>query len=215
MARLNRRTVLRGLAAGGAPLALGAPVTAKPGGCRLRWRRTLNRHKPTGQPAINATQAVVNDIDRGTNGYWAYADYRRTLRAWPVDGGFRAVVTYVGQFDGVEGALSYTGGEPLTGDEAGTIHGGYAATIDGELLDDPAWPTHGFVGTTDYEGTIENTDSDPEYEGHRGNPVYWQDQYFDVDGFQFEWWGWIYRGGDCGTLTVEAGPERCGDVVCD
>ncbi|NIS29780.1 MAG: twin-arginine translocation signal domain-containing protein, partial [Actinobacteria bacterium] len=156
MARPDRRTVLKGLAAGGAALGFPAVGTATPGGCRLRWRRALNRHQPAGEPVINATQEVVNDIDHGLHGYWAYLDYRRTLRAWPVGGAYRAIVTYVGRFDGVEGALSYTGAETLTGGEAGTIHGGYAATIEGELLEDPDWPTHGFVGTTDYEGTIEN-----------------------------------------------------------
>lgn len=214
MTRSTRRAVLKGVAVGGAALGGAGPVSGRPDRCQLNWRRALNAHKPSGSPVINATQAVVNDIDRGGHGYWAYLDYRRTLRVWELDVGYRALVTYDGRFDGVEGALSYTGGEELTGEEAGTLHGGYAWTIEGDRLEDPAWPTHGFVGTTDYAGVIEDTDEDAELKGHRENPVRWQDQYFDVDGFTWDWWGWLYEGGRCGTLTVEAGADRCGDIVC-
>lgn len=214
MARPNRRTVLKSIAAGGASLGFASTVSAKPDKCKLNWRKALSQRKPTGPPVVNVTQEVENDIDHGTNGYWAYLHYRRTIQVWEVDDGHRAIVTYVGQFDGVEGAQSYVEGEPLTGEEDGTIHGGYVADTTHELLDDPEWDTRGFVGTFDYGGDVEA--------GTRENPVRWQHRYFDIPdglggsvaGLSLPWWGWIYEAGDCGTLTVSS-DGRCGDIVCD
>lgn len=214
MVSANRRTVLKGIAAGGASLGIASPVSAKPDKCKLNWRKELSQRKPKGPPVVNVTQEVVNDIDHGTNGYWAYLNYRRTIQVWEVDDGHRAIVTYIGQFDGVEGALSYVNGDTLSGEEDGTIHGGYVADIGGTFLEDPTWPTRGFVGTTDYEGVIDD-DGDAPYGAENFDPVAWQDQYFDVESFGLPWWGWIYRAGRCGTLTVETGGVRCGDIVCE
>lgn len=210
--RHTRRAVLAGIVAGGASLGFAAPASAGPGKCKLNWRKELSSRKGKGRPLVSVTQEVENDIDHGTNGYWAYLDYRRTIQVWEADDGFRAIVTYKGQFDGVEGALSYVDGETLTGEEDGTIHGGYAAAIEGSLLANPEWPTRGFVGTTDYEGVID--DDEAPYGKENFDPVAWQAQYFDVESFDLPWWGWIYRGGDCGTL-VAAIDGRCGDIVCD
>jgi len=212
----NRRTVLKGIAAGGASLGFATPVSATPAErCSLNWRKELSQRKSNGRPAINATQEVLNDIDSGFNGFWASSEYRRVIQAWHVDEEtFNAVVMYNGQFDGVEGQNSpgQEGGDPLSGDEAGTLHGGYAATIEGSLVDDPEWPMRGFVGTTDYEGDVQA--------GTRPGAVDWvSDIYFDDPSFSFDWWGWIYRGGRCGTWVnaVEApdGPGSCGDIICE
>lgn len=205
----NRRTVLRGLLAGGAAAGLGVPAAAR-SPCSLNWRRELSQHEPAGSPTVNATQGVENDIDSGFNGYWAYLDYSRTLRLWETaPGTHQVVVTYHGQFDGVAGRPSpgENGGEPLSGDEDGPILGGYAAEVTGELRSDPAWPTHGHVGTYDYEGDVE-TGEIPGY-------VDWIAQYVEEGyGFSYDWWGWIYRGGRCGTW-VNAQGGSCGDVLCE
>lgn len=182
----NRRTVLKGLAVGGASLGFGAPVRAsqhKP--CPLNWRKALSRRKSNRGPVINVTQEVVNDIDSGFNGYWAYDDYRRVIQARETgEDTYNAVVTYNGQFDGVgdQNSPGESGGAPLSGDEDGTLHGGYAATIEGTLVGEPEWPVKGFVGTTDYQGDVE--------EGTRPGAVDWvSDIYFENSGFSFDWWG--------------------------
>lgn len=180
------------------------------GRCTLNWGRRLNAARCEGAPVIDATQRVVNDVDSGHHGYWAYDDYRRVIQAREVaDGVYCAVVRYDGTFDGVAGQSSpgVDGGEPLSGDEDGTLHGGYAATVEGTLVDDPPWPRRGFVGTTDYEGDVET--------GARPGAVDWvSDVYFEESSFTFDWWGWIYRGGRCGTW-VNAVDEECGDVLCE
>lgn len=216
MSLYDRRTVLKGIAVGGASLGFTAPVSAsrnKP--CSLNWRKELSQRKTNGRPVINVTQEVVNDVDSGFNGYWAYDDYRRVIQAWETgENTYNAVVMYNGQFDAVSGQNSpgTDGGDPLSGDEAGTLHGGYAATIEGLLVEDPEWPVRGFVGTTDYEGDIEA--------GTRPGAVDWvSDIYFENSNFSFDWWGWIYRGGKCGTwvnaVGAPDGPGSCGDIICE
>lgn len=215
MSRYDRRTVLKGIAAGGVLGLAGNASAGPPERCSLNWGRALSQRSTAGRPVINATQEVVNDIDSGFNGYWAYDDYRRLIRAWDAgDGTVNAVVMYNGQFDAVEGQNSpgREGGETLAGDEDGTLHGGYAATIEGTLVDDPEWPRFGFVGTTDYEGDVED--------GTRPEAVDWvSDIYFEESTFAFDWWGWIYRGGACGTWVNAVGspdgPGSCGDIICD
>lgn len=216
MSHHKRRTVLKGIAIGGASLGLATPVSAsqhKP--CSLNWRKELSQRKSNGRPVINVTQEVENDIDSGFNGYWAYDDYRRVIQAWETgEDTYNAVVMYNGQFDGVAGQNSpgADGGDTLSGDEDGTMHGGYAATVEGTLVEDPEWPMRGFVGTTDYEGDVE--------EGTRPGAVDWvSDIYFENSSFSFDWWGWIYRGGKCGTwvnaMAAPDGPGECGDIICD
>lgn len=200
-----------GLVVGGSAL-VGAATARGNRPCTLNWGRKLNAAACDGEPVINATQEVVNDIDSGHHGYWAYDDYRRVIQAWEVSTGvYCAVVKYQGSFDGVAGQLSpgkgEAGGEPLTGAEDGTLQGGYTATIEGTLVSDPRWPLRGFVGTTDYEGDVEA--------GTRPGAVDWvSDVYFENSDFSFDWWGWIYHGGRCGTW-VNAIDEDCGDVLCE
>jgi hypothetical protein len=140
----TRRSVLQRGATAGAVVLAG---TALPGtaaargadGCTLNWGQALRTRRCDGDLTINATQAVVNDIDSGFHGYWAYDDYRRHIQAWAVaDETYCAVVTYHGHFDAVEGQRSpgqgEAGGDALSGDERGTMQGGYAATVEGTLL---------------------------------------------------------------------------------
>lgn len=152
----------------------------------------------------------MNDIDSGFEGYWAYDDYRRLLRAWQSGPETYTLITqYNGQFDAVEGQESPAGDsvstDVLSGDESGSMHGGYAGTIEGSLVEDPEWPTRGFVGTFDYEGDVQA--------GERPGAIDWTEIYFDGD-FSVDWWGWIYRGGEYGTW-VNAQSGSCGDVLDD
>lgn len=211
----RRETLRRGAIASGGFIAggstlVGPAVAQGNSDCTLRWGREVNSRTCDGDLVINVTQEVVNDIDSGHHGYWAYDHYRRRIQAWNVEEGpICATVIYNGEFDGVEGRPSpgEDGGEPLSGDEDGTLHGGYAATIDGTLVGDPDWPTRGFVGTFDYGGDVED--------GTRPNAVDWSKVYFGENrGFSFDWWGWIYRGGRCGTW-VNAVNKDCGDVLCE
>jgi len=211
----RRETLRRGLAAsggivlGGTQLA-GSAAAKGPNGCRLNWGRELSARECDGDLVVNVTQRVVNDVDGGVNGYWAYANYRRLIRVWEVDEGtYCTTVKYVGEFDAVEGRPSpgEGGGDPLSGEEDGRLQGGYAATIEGTLEDDPPWPTRGFVGTTDYEGDVAT--------GDVPGAVNWvSGVYFEDSTFSFDWWGWIYRGGRCGTW-VNSIDGNCGDVRCD
>jgi len=216
MRRPTRRTLIKGIAAGGASLGFAAPVGAtSPTHCTLNWGAALSQRQGHGRPAVDVTQTVLNDVDSGFHGYWATTDYHRLLRAWPMDeGSYRVVASYNGRFHGVEGQRSpgQAGGAPLSGDERGSLHGGYAGTVDGSLLDDLDWPTRGFVGTYDYAGDVET--------GQRENAVDWTTVYFgEHRDFSFDWWGWIYEGGRCGTWVnaggnEQGGPGNCGDVIC-
>jgi hypothetical protein len=87
------------------------------------------------------------------------------------------------------------------------MKGGYTATIKGTLADDPEWPLRGSVGTVDYQGDVQA--------GTRPGAVDWvSDVYFPSAGFSFDWWGWIYHGGKCGTW-VNASTKDCGDIHCE
>lgn len=212
----TRRSVLRHGATTGALLIGGATVpgtaaAGPPERCSLNWGRELRASRCDGDLIINVTQEVVNDIDSGYHGHWAYVEYRRHIQAWQVaDGEFCAVVTYHGQFDAVEGQLSPgygdAGGDELSGGEHGTMQGGYAATIEGHLQDDPDWPPRGFVGTTDYRGDVQA--------GDRPGAIDWTEVYFPGGSFGYDWWGWIYHGGRCGTWvnSVDEEHDSCGDI---
>lgn len=205
---INRRQALKTVGASTIALA-GAPVVSARGHkCQLNWRKELSDRKPSGRPVVNVTQSVVNDIDSGFNGYWAYDDYRRLIQMWEVDPGvFQAVVQYNGQFDAVAGQNEpgQNADGTLDGDESGPLLGGYAATITGEWRDNPGWDTHGFVGEYDYEGDVQA--------GTRPGAFRWDFKYLKestVD-FSFDWWGWIYRGGKHGTW-VNAQSGSCGNI---
>lgn len=203
---MKRRQLLKGVAAGTAALSVVPSVSAAKQHCNLKWRKQLSSHIPDdGVLVVNVNQAVVNDVDSGNSGYWAIDDYRRHIQMWEVgDGEFVAIVQYNGHFDSIEGKTEPGETEygELGGDESGVMLGGYAASLTGEFMDDPAWETHGFVGTFDYEG--ETDGSIPGY-------VSWHNQYLNDPGFEFDWWGWIYRGGRYGTWVNAMGKD-CGNI---
>jgi len=207
--RVSRRRVLHGLGAGTAALAFTVPTAAakSKSDCRLDWRKHLSAYSLHGRPDVQATVEVVNSKDSGHQGYWAYIDHTRTLRAWELDDDrYRLVAQYTGSFDAVEGRQTpgESSGPTLSGDESGSFQGGYAATIEGTMRDDPEWDTRGHVGTVDYEAEIPGPSPPSGY-------VDWVGQYFDYDSFEYEWWGWIYRGGRYGTW-VSASTKECGDI---
>ncbi len=180
--------------------ALAAPPT-------LNWgpETSAGQCDTKGKPVVNVTHKVVNSVDSGFGGYWAFIDYNRKIQLWDQgDGTYCAVVSYQGQFDAEAGQQSPGNVEPLDGDEDGTFQGGYRATISGDLLDRPTWPTRGNVGVIDHDCTIA---------GSCPGNVNWIDQYFEPGyGFSFDWWGWIYRGGQHGTW-VNASDGSSGDIT--
>ena len=181
--------LLVGLAVVTAPVALAAPE-------KLNWGSKVNASQceKSGSPIVNITQKVTNSVDSGQGGnYWAFSNYKRTIQLWETTTADRycAVVRYTGKFDGEAGQTSPGAGGILDGDEDGTFQGGYQATIDGTLKDNPGWKTKGSVGTADYDCNISGTCP---------GAVNWIDQYFDSGYvFGYDWWGWIYHGGSHGT----------------
>ena len=175
----------------------------------LNWGTEVNAGEceTKGSPVVNVTHKVINSIDSGFNGYWAYVDYNKQIRLWDQGNDtYCAVVSYLGHFTGEEGQDSPGMGstDTLDGDETGTFQGGYRATITGELRAEPAWATRGNLGVMDHDCEI-STANCPGSEN-------WIDQYFE-SGYEFayEWWGWIYNGGQYGTwVNSSAGSE--GDI---
>lgn len=159
-----------------------------------------------GGPIVNVVQKVVNSVDSGEAGnYWAFDHYTRHIQLWATsnDDEYCTVVQYEGQFDAQKDQTSPGAGPLLDGDEDGTFHGGYRATIEGMLLPTPDWKTRGSVGTTDYECNIN---------GNCPGAFNWLDKYF-AGGYTFtyEWWGWTYRAGSHGTW-VNSVDGNSGDI---
>ncbi len=181
--------------------ALAAPPT-------LGWGAEVNagRCDTSGRPVVNVVHKVTGSVDSGEAGnYWAYSRYNKRIQLWDQgEGVYCAVVGYLGRFSGVAGQQSPGNTEPLDGDENGTFQGGYRAIVSGELLAQPGWPTRGQLGAFDYECDIA---------GNCPGAVNWLAQYFESGyAFEYEWWGWIYRGGRHGTW-VNSSDGNAGDVV--
>ena len=159
-----------------------------------------------GAPIINVTQKVINTVDSGEGGnYWAFDNLNRGIKVYDNgDDTFCAEVLYQGKFDSQEGEQSPGDTGLLTGSEDGTFNGGYQATIAGTLLDTPAWPTHGSVGTTDYQCDLD---------GNCPGAISWPDQYFETgSGFSYNWWGWTYNYKNC--VWVNSQDGNSGDILC-
>ena len=172
------------------------------------WRSEVDptRCGPDRDLGIQAVERVINSVDSGEGGnYWAYDHYIRRFQVWArPDGTFCALVSYHGRFDGDGGQVSPGATGVLSGAEDGPFEGGYRAIIEGVLLDDPFWPDSGFVGTTDHDCDIS---------GDCPGKVDWVQQYFESDAvFEYEWWGWIYHGGDYGTW-INSSDGNQGDIV--
>ena len=160
----------------------------------LNWGSQTNANEcvTTGKPMVNVTQKVVNDVDSGVAGnYWAFDDFNRHIQMWAqTDGTYCAIVTYKGHFTAVAGQTTPAGTGTLSGNEEGTIEGGYRASVTGTLLSSPLWDTRGSVGTTDYRCDIS---------GNCPGAISWISQYFSRGNSDLKWWGWIYHGGKNGT----------------
>ena len=174
----------------------------------LNWGKELNPKQcdVLGSPVINVVQKVINSVDSGEGGnWWAFSNYRRNIQVWHTStaGEYCAIVKYEGAFYGESGQISPGAGYTLDGDEKGTWQGGYRATITGDLKTTPDWKTKGAIGTYDYDCNIN---------GICLGSVNWVEQYFDPGyGFSYDWWGWIYNGGNYGTW-VNSSDGNDGDI---
>lgn len=162
-----------------------------------------------GNMLINVTEKVTNDADSGQAGnYWGLDAFTRTIRVWNLGSdSYCAVVNYTGTFAAQAGQKSpgttTTTGGILTGDEIGTIKGGYVAQITGPLdVTDPTnWPLMGKVNlgnAVDYQCVI-NPDGTLQNNPCTG-AVDWTTKYFDTSSLSFSFnenpWGWTYVGKD-------------------
>ncbi len=138
-----------------------------------------------GNLLVNITEKVINDADSGQAGnYWGLDAFARTIRVWNLGSdSYCAVVNYYGTFAAQAGQKSpgstATSGGILTGDEVGTMKGGYVAQFTAPLdITDPAnWPLTGKVNqgnAVDY-GCVIATDGSATCPG----VVDWTTKYFD------------------------------------
>lgn len=181
-------------------------VKAAPSHPTLNWGSHVNAAScdRSGPPVVNVTGKVVNDVDSGLAGNWAFDEFNRTIQVWrQADGTYCAVVRFSGQFDAQVGVPSPGNTGVLTGEEDGTFEGGYWAIINGTLLATPSWKTRGNIGTLDYQCDLGGTC--PGY-------ISWPGQYFSVvNTFDYQWWGWIYHG--IQNSWVNSSDGNSGDVL--
>jgi hypothetical protein len=188
----------------------GAALAAPGGPPHLNWGSELNADQcPPGRLVINVTHKVVNDIDSAVDGsFWATDNYNRHIQVWEVaPGTFCAVVRYTGQFVTDDGPSPQgTDGDGIAAGITGTFEGGYRSTIfTGTLNPSPAYRTRGHIGTFDYGCNVET--------GSCTSLFSWLSTYFtSVSGFDLEWWGWIYHGGNNGTW-VNSSDGNEGDIT--
>ncbi len=159
-------------------------------------------------PLIDVRQQVINDADSGITNYWAFDAYERHIRVWNTGGATHcALVQYNGTFDGVAGQTSPQGTGILSGDERGSMNGGYRDTFTGVLAQtDPAnWPLKGTVKPNpfDYQCNIL---------GVCPGRVDWLSKYFPGSSHNLVWWGWLYAGGNFGTW-VNSIDMTAGDII--
>jgi hypothetical protein len=170
-----------------------------------------------GNLLVNITEKVINDADSGQAGnYWGLDAFTRTIKVWNLGSdSYCAVVNYNGTFAAQAGQKSpgstTTTGGILTGDEVGTIKGGYVAQITGPLdITDPGnWQLVGNVNQgnpVDYQCVIA-TDGSASCPG----VIDWTTKYFDTAnaGFTFTEtpWGWTYVGKDVSTAPDHGTPD--------
>jgi hypothetical protein len=148
---------------------------------------------------IDVTEKVINDVDSGLAGNWAFDNYTRHIKVWSTGSDtYCAAVVIDGTAFAIGGATG-PGGSVLIGDNVkAKMKGGYRATIIGTLLPTPLWPTHGSVG----DGTVDYLcNSNPSCLGY----IDWVAQYFGPDYiFAYDWWGYFYDAGKHGTWLNSA-----------
>ena len=159
---------------------------------------------------VNITEGVTNDVDSGLHGNWAIDNYSRTIKVWRLETEGRiycADVRYNGTFDVQPEVLSPQNGNPLTGNEDGTMTGGRRAKITGSFLSSPLWVTNGDVGSYNYGCTINSV------QGECSGNFSWVNKYFGSE-FNYEDlnWGWTYT--SCGHgQWINASTGNSGDIV--
>lgn len=176
---------------------------------KLDWQKEVNAKQcnATGDPFIDVTQKVKNDVDSGVGGnYWAYDFVIRKIKVYKTgsEGTYCATVAYDGNFTTIAGASPGNTGTVVAGIK-GEFEGGYRSTqFTGALLPTSLWPKHGFVGTTDYMCTP--TGTCPGF-------IDWTTQYFSsTPGYDLAWWGWVYNTGDHGGW-INALSGNSGDIL--
>lgn len=166
----------------------------------LNWGSQLNNGEcPAGKMVLNVTHAVTNDLDSGVNGnWWATDNYNKHIQVWETGTNtFCAVVRYMGDFN-TYGGDSPNGGSTIDAGIKGTYEGGYRATITGSLNLSPSYKTKGNIGSFNYD--------------FRNSIFSYLDAYFNAGwDFKYEFWGWIYHGGDNG-IWVNADTGNEGDI---
>jgi hypothetical protein len=160
----------------------------------LDWRSELQPENcnAIGKPIINVVQKVSGDADSGLGGFWAYDKYSRHIRVWKTstEGTYCTIVKYLGIYTTIPGQNSPGNTGVISKKSIGSMQGGYIGTINGNLSDPTLWPKKGFVGKYDYNCDVNN---------FCPGKFSWMDKYFQTDyGFNYIWWGWIYRGGHHG-----------------
>lgn len=181
--------------------------------------KELTRSKcgATGDPVINVTQKVKNDVDSGfgpnayfpsESNYWNVESYTRHIKVWSTGTDtWCAAVAYDGGHFNAFYKQTGPGGTGLIGSDVdGEMRGGYRATFIG-VLTPGAWVTNGNVGTFDY-----NCDLHAVCPGR----VDWVGQYFPgYTSFDQPWWGWIYKAGSHGTWinAIDVLPADSGNIL--
>jgi hypothetical protein len=188
-------------------MALALPVTmALSGGAALALDgNQANTSQCSGSLVINVTQSIRNDADSGVGGnYWANDNYNRNIKVWQTAPNTFCVVTqYDGQFTTYAGASPQNTGTVGAG-VTGNFSGGYTATFTGTLNPSPSKPTHGNIGTFNY-----NCDASGNCPGY----VSWTDIYFtNVSNFNEDPWGWTYVTCNNGSW-VNASTGNSGDIT--
>lgn len=189
----------------------------KPGGLTSTSTATLScgPNAVKGNLLINITEKVINDADSGQAGnYWGLDAFTRTIMVWNLGSdSYCAVVKYTGTFAAQAGQQSpgttSTSGGILTGDEVGTMKGGYVAQFTAPLdITDPAnWPLVGKVNqgnAVDYACVISSDGS-----ANCPGSIDWTTKYFDnaASTFNENPWGWTYIGKDSSAAPDAGTPD--------
>ena len=178
----------------------------------LNFGKKLNASQcdpSAGKLVLNVVFQVANDADSGFGGYWALDSYNKTVKVYQVgETAFCAIVKYQGSFVTSAGT-SPSGVGTVGAGVKGTMEGGYQGVITGTLNPAPALDMHGNIGTYDYACSTADPDSTCNY-------FSWISAYFNPGAsFTYDWWGWIYHGGNNGTWVnaVDALPAVSGDIT--
>lgn len=168
---------------------------------------------------INVTEKVKNDADSGTSGdNWALDTYKRTIKIWNMGGNnYCAVVTYDGKFQALAGHVSPQQTGVLTGEEEGSMKGGYVTTVFSATLNvsDPKhWPLKGEVKNSNGGDVIDYQCSTAPGFNCPGYIDYFTKYFTNVVGEDLQDWGWIYRAENHKDgVWVNAASGNSGDIL--